>query len=203
MTEHYYSKEQTSAFRPIKRRFQAAGARFDLYTAGGVFSPKKLDRGTEILITNAKISKGWNVLDLGCGYGVVGIALKKINPSIKITLSDTNSRAIKLARMNLKLNNMEGKAVQGDAFEKIPEKNFDTIILNPPQTAGKKTCYKLIEESAPHLKEEGLLQIVARHQKGGKELEKKMKETFGNVEETAKKSGYRVYVSKKPKVDHK
>jgi 16S rRNA (guanine1207-N2)-methyltransferase len=74
---------------------------------------------------------------------------------------------------------------------------FDTILLNPPQTAGKKLCFELIEESKAHLKKDGLLQLVARHNKGGKDLSKKMLEVFGNVEPTAKEAGFRVYVSKR------
>lgn len=199
MTEHYYTKEQKSEFRPVRLTVRFAGQVFELYTAGGVFSPKKLDNGTRLLIEKAVVKEGWKVLDFGCGYGVLGIALKKAHPSIELVMSDVNSRAVKLAGMNLKLHGIDAEVFQSDVFsnKSLAGMKFDTIMLNPPQTAGKKVCFRMIEEAASHLKKAGLLQLVARHQKGGKHLSKKMEEVFGNVSETAKGSGYRVYVSEK------
>ena len=89
---------------------------------------------------------------------------------------------------------VDAKVVQSDAFENIDE-NFDVILLNPPQTAGKKLCFKMIEEAKEHLKKGGSLQLVARHQKGGKTLQKKMEEVFGNSEVLSRQSGFRVYMS--------
>jgi len=199
MTEHYYTKEQKSEFRPVKITIRVSGRVFDIYTAGGVFSPKKLDNGTRLLIEKAAVQDGWKVLDFGCGYGVLGIALKKAHPAIELAMSDVNSRAVKLANMNLKMHNINAEVFQSDVFsnKSLAVMEFDTILLNPPQTAGKKVCFRMITESHGHLKRGGLLQIVARHQKGGKHLSQKMEEVFGNVSETAKGSGYRVYVSEK------
>lgn len=198
-TDHYFSKKQSTPFKPSKIRMRVAGLEFDLQTAGGVFSPKKLDNGTQLLIENAHVEQGWKVLDLGCGYGVLGVAIKKLNPTIELFMSDVNQRAIKLVRMNLKMHNIEGEAIQSDAFssQKFKGLQFDTIFLNPPQSAGKDICFKLIEESKDHLFPGGTLQLVARHQKGGKHLSAKMEEVFGNVEEVAKGSGFRIYVSSK------
>ena len=101
-----------------------------------------------------------------------------------------------LTKKNLKLNDVKGKTIQSDGFKKINEE-FDAVLLNPPQVAGKDVCFMLIEESFTHLNKGGNLQIVARHNKGGKTLSEKMRSVFGNVEETAKGSGYRVYLSLK------
>ncbi len=109
---------------------------------------------------------------------------------------DINERAISLTKMNLKHHRLEGKAYQSDRFSNVKE-TFHTILLNPPQTAGKEICFKLIEESKHYLKEKGYLQIVARHNKGGKVLSGKMKEVFGNMKEGAKKAGFRIYTSQK------
>ena len=87
------------------------------------------------------------------------------------------------------------KIKQGDMYAKITGE-FDTILLNPPQHAGKDVCMKMIENAIKYLKNGGLLQLVARHNKGGKSFEKKMKEVFGNVKDIAKKGGFRVYVAK-------
>jgi 16S rRNA G1207 methylase RsmC len=88
------------------------------------------------------------------------------------------------------------QVMQGDIFSAIQER-FNTILLNPPQSAGKDICFRMIEESHEYLDNNGFLQLVARHNKGGRQLEKKMQEIFGNVKQIAKKGGYRVYVSQK------
>jgi 16S rRNA (guanine1207-N2)-methyltransferase len=103
--------------------------------------------------------------------------------------------AVFLARKNIELNKVNAEARESDIFSSIPEK-FDTILLNPPQSAGKELCFRMIEESRQHLKKNGLLQLVARPRKGGRTLAEKMKEVFGNVEVIAKGAGFSVYVSK-------
>lgn len=193
---HYYSERQTSLLRLKKIKAILRGISFEFYTASGVFSPKKIDKGTKILIENFIMEKDWKVLDFGCGYGPVGIAVAKFFPETEILMTDINRRAVKLAKMNIELNQVfDITARHNDLFQNIKEK-FNTILVNPPQTAGKKLCFKIIEQSKEHLREKGLLQLVARHNKGGKTLEKKMKDVFGNVKEIVKKSGYRVYASK-------
>ena len=199
MTEHYYSEKQTSVFKPKKVNIWLKGTEFDMYTAGGVFSPKKVDAGTKLIIEKAIVKNGWKVLDFGCGYGVLGIALKRKRPLIDMVMSDINLRAIKLTKMNLRLHNIDAEVIQSDIFsnKKLVSIKFNTIILNPPQTAGKKVCFRMIEESKTHLLDGGLLQIVARTKKGGKHLSEHMENVFGNVREEAKGSGYRVYISEK------
>lgn len=199
MTEHYYTQNQTSAFKPEKITVNVLGKEVELYTSGGVFSAREIDKGTKLLIESALIKRGWKVLDFGCGCGVIGIALKKKEPELNVTFSDVNERAVKLAEMNLKLNKITADVFQSNVFEnkELNTIQFDTILLNPPQTAGKKICFRMIEESAAHLVNGGALQIVARHKKGGKELSKKMEEIFGNVAVAGKKGWYRVYVSER------
>ncbi|MBW3015353.1 class I SAM-dependent methyltransferase [Candidatus Woesearchaeota archaeon] len=195
MVEHYYSEEQSSKFKIEKIKAFLRGKDFEFYTSSGVFSIKKVDKGTETLINNCILKDGWDVLDLGCGYGVVGIVVKEIFGSCNVVMTDINRRAIKLAIKNLELNNVECEVLQGNLYDPVKGKKFDTILTNPPYAAGRDLCFKIIEESVGFLKKGGLLQLVARHQKGGKMLKSKMLDVFGNVEEVAKKSGYRVYVS--------
>ncbi len=171
------------------------GNEFEVNCASGVFSSKKIDKGTELFIKNIQIKDGWDVLDLGCGVGVVGIAVKLAYDNINVVFSDVNKRAIKVTNMNLDLNAIEDvEVIYSDLYAKI-DKKFDTILCNPPQCAGKDVCFSVIDNAKDHLKKNGLLQIVARHNKGGKTLSERMKTVFGNVEEIAKGSGYRVYVS--------
>ncbi len=154
----------------------------------------KLDKGTKLLIENYIVEPGWNVLDFGCGIGVIGIAVKLLNPSTKVMMSDVNQRAVMISKKNTKLHNLDIKVIKSDLYSKITDK-FDTILVNPPQTAGRDICFQIIDNAKSHLREKGLLQLVARHNKGGSVLEKRMNEVFGNVKQIAKGSGYRVYVS--------
>lgn len=195
--KHYFSEYQDSELKLKKIKVILRDRSFEFHTGSGVFSKDKVDKGSELLINSCIVKKKWKILDLGCGYGVVGIAIAKSFPTTEIVMVDVNKRAVKLARMNLKLNKVDNvKVLDSDLFEKMNQK-FNTIIVNPPQKAGKEICFKIIEESKDYLEKGGLLQLVARHNKGGKTLEQKMKGVFGNVKEMAKKGGYRVYISRK------
>jgi len=193
---HYYSKKQTSDLNLREINIRIGNIFFQLFSGSGIFSKKKLDKGTEILLKNLIVKNNWKVLDLGCGMGVVGIYVKKVFPKTNVVMSDVNKRAVYLTKKNAKLNNLNVDAICSDGFEKI-EESFDAILLNPPQVAGKEVCFKLIENSFEHLNKSGLLELVARHNKGGKTLSEKMNSTFGNVKEIVKSSGYRVYISQK------
>ncbi len=194
-TSHYFSKVLDFPTEAKKINIKLKKISFDLYTSAGIFSKSKLDKGTEVLINNCIIKNKWKVLDFGCGYGVVGIAVKKLCPETDVVMTDINKRAVKLAKMNIKLHNLKIKIKQGTLYEKIDDK-FNTILVNPPQTAGKDVCFDIIKGAKKHLKAKGILQMVVRPRKGGKQLSGFMEETFGNVEVVAKKSGYSIYVSK-------
>lgn len=192
--EHYYTKEPKSKLKLFKTKATLRNKEIEFHTVSGVFAKRGVDKGSELLINKCIIKNNWKVLDLGCGYGIIGIALLKSNSTLKLTFSDINERAVNLTNKNLRIHNLKAQTIQSDRFENIKEK-FNTILLNPPQTAGKEVCFKMVEESKQHLISKGLLQLVARHNKGGKELSKKMKDIFGNVKDLTKGSGYRIYVS--------
>jgi len=194
MAEHYYSAKQTSRFDVRKISAVLKGEKFEFYTSPGVFSKDKIDNGTYILIENAEVREKSKLLDLGCGYGAVGIVFAKIK-KCGVVMSDANERAVKLAGMNLKLNDVDADVRVSDVFSNIPEK-FDVILLNPPQTAGKEVCFRMIEQSKEHLNENGTLQLVARPKKGGETLAQKMLKVFGNAYEIAKGAGFKVYLSR-------
>lgn len=194
--EHYYSEEPTSELRIKKINQNISGTKFEFYTASGVFSKDKIDTGTLALAENMILEKNSKVLDVGCGIGVLGIAAAKLF-NANVVMADINKRAVMLAKKNAELNNVKAEIYQGNLYEKIKGSDFDAVVSNPPNTAGKELCFQLIEESKNYLKQNGSLQIVARHNKGGKTLSKKMEEVFGNVKVVAKKSGYFVYMSVK------
>lgn len=193
---HYYDREQNTPLQPEKIFVEARDRRLELWTGSGVFSRKRLDAGTRLLLAKYRVEPGWHVHDLGCGIGVVGVFVKLECPSCKVFCSDVSARAIKLTRMNAKALDLDIETVQSDGYEKI-EEEFDTVLLNPPYVAGRKVVFRLVEEAARHLKPGGLLQVVARHQKGGKMIAQHMESLLGNLDDSAKGAGYRVYVSRK------
>jgi 16S rRNA (guanine1207-N2)-methyltransferase len=205
--EHYFSENPKSSFIKEKFEVEISGLKFIINSGSGLFSLKEIDFGTELLIKNAKIPKedknkdkeNLEILDLGCGYGIVGIAMKKLYPYADVTMVDINDRAVKVSKQNCDENDTECLVLKSDIFSnpELKDKKFDVILTNPPFSAGKKICIAFIEQSLEHLNDDGSLQLVAPHNKGGESLKKVMKEKFGNVEELCKKRGYRVYYSVK------
>lgn len=194
MSEHYFSKNQSTKFNPTLIKDQIFKKDIEFYTASGVFSIGHIDFGSKVLIEHAIIEDGWSVLDLACGWGPVGISLMKEYKDLNLFFTDVNERSVKLTVMNLKLHKKEAKVKSGNLYEKV-EGKFNTILVNPPQTAGKQVCIEMIDQSVNYLLPGGCLQLVARHQKGGKSFAKRMEEVFGNVKDICKKGGFRVYVS--------
>lgn len=194
---HYYEKKQVS--KEIIRDIKAVlrNALFTFRTSSGVFSGKRVDAGTKLLADTCIVEKDWCILDLGCGYGVIGIVMKKLYSNADVFMVDINERAIALAEKNAVLNGVSPHIAQGHLYEPVGKMEFDTIIVNPPYVAGRKLVFEMLEGAKKHLKKGGLLQVVARHQKGGKTIMKKMLEIFNNVLDHARGAGYHVYVSKK------
>ncbi len=192
--EHYFSEKPKCPPEYRIIRTLILGKLFEFITCKGVFSYKRIDLGTRILIESADISRGSYVLDLGCGYGPIGIAMAKVY-NCKVIMTDINKRAIKLAKENVIRNRVQGlvEVRRGNLYEPVKGEKFDTILTNPPLAAGKSVIYAIIEGAKNHLKKNGSLQVVVR--KGKEIVRRKMEETFGNVEILSKRAGYRVYKS--------
>lgn len=195
MNEHYFSKKPSSVIKDYRIEAALRGKKFAFSSSSGVFSATEIDEGTRLLVENMQIGNKDDALDLGCGIGIVGIVAAGLTTG-KVILTDVNERACKLAMKNSKgISNIQ--VVCGDMYGPVNGLLFDVILLNPPQTAGKEICFAMIGGAREHLKKGGSLQIVARHNKGGETLGKKMLEVFGNVQAIAKKGGFRVYMSRK------
>ena len=146
---------------------------FVFNTDNGVFSKGELDFGTKLLLDNVlKYNIKGDVLDLGCGYGVIGIVLKKML-DVNVSMCDINNRAVHLSKMNAKKNNVVVNIVSGDGFENI-DCEFDYIVSNPPIRVGKKKLYELLTNAMKHLKRFGELIIVVRKEQGALSLIKDM-----------------------------
>lgn len=196
MNEHYSTAKPSSEQVRGSYAILVNGSEVQITTVSGVFGKGKLDRGSQVLFTYADLSETREVLDLGCGTGVVGIALAKRFAHIDLTFSDVNERAVSIARENAKRNDVSGRFIVSDGLSAI-DRSFDAIVLNPPQSAGKAVCERLISDAYEHLTPGGRLFVVARHQKGGRSLSAFMASIFGDIETVAKKSGYRVYVGRR------
>jgi 16S rRNA (guanine1207-N2)-methyltransferase len=197
MTEHYFTEKPKS--RPdlgiIKTYFK--GKLFEFVTASGVFSKTRVDPGTRLLIESMILPEKGYTLDLGCGYGPLGIAAAVFNPKLHIVMTDLNERALWLAKENAKRNRTENVEIRkGFLYEPVKDMKFEAILSNPPTTAGMKIVLPIIEQAPQYLAKEGLLQIVVRSKISGKRLTTKIEETFGNIKIHARKSGYRVLTAK-------
>jgi 16S rRNA (guanine1207-N2)-methyltransferase len=195
MVDQYYTEKPKSklVFHEIGVSF--LGETFSLFGASSVFGAKKIDKGTSLLIQSMRIEDGQEVLDLGCGMGVVGIVAKKVFPECDVTFTDVNERALFVTKKNLKKERLSAEIVKSDCYDALSEKMFDVILCNVPQRAGREVCLKIIRDASQYLKEGGSLQIVAVHKKGGKRLREEMGTVFGNVETLGKKAYFQVYSS--------
>ncbi len=194
---HYYSEEPTAKLRLYRIKSVLRGFELEFITSSGVFSPRSIDKGTRVLIENMIVMRNWRVLDLGCGYGPIGIVAAKLAPEGFVVMTDINKRAVWLAKMNARINHVDDRVSvrQGNLYEPVRGEVFDTIISNPPQVAGMSVCFRLIDEAPDFLKPGGLLQLVFRRSKGGSRIAQRMKEVFGNCKVIAKSGGYWVYLS--------
>lgn len=194
---HYYEKEQSSPLREEIIPVDILGRSFDFFSASGLFSKTHLDVATRLLIEKCDLTDAKTVLDLGCGWGSVAIVLAFANQNsgLSFTASDVSDRAVLYTKKNAKKYKLDIEVIQSSLFEGMQDKTFDVILTNPPYVAGREMCIAFIEESFKHLNKGGSLQLVARHNKGGKFLGERMKELFGNCDFLAKGSGFRIYRS--------
>jgi 16S rRNA (guanine1207-N2)-methyltransferase len=193
---HYYDEEQEGPLVPYRIHVSARGISLDLWSASGVFSKDELDEGTRLLIEQCILMPGWRVHDLGCGIGVVGIFAKRVEPSCEVLCSDVSKRAIELSHKNVGEQAPSIVVRHSDGYNQIPE-IFDTVLLNPPYVAGRELILRLIREAHEHLRPSGLLQLVARHNKGGSTLKEHLLELFGNCDDDRRQKGFRVYICRK------
>lgn len=197
MTEHYFTEKPKSKVDLGIIRTYFKGRLFEFVTASGVFSKTRIDLGTRLLIESMILPERGCLLDLGCGYGPVGIVAAVFNPKLHIVMTDLNERALWLAKENAKRNRAENIEVRkGFLYEPVSDIKFETILSNPPTTAGMKIVLPIIEQAPQHLTKDGLLQIVVKSKISGKRLATKIEETFGNIKVHARKSGYRVLIAK-------
>ena len=198
--DHYYTKKPKSKLKKYQIGYSFFNKYYKFITATGVFSYRKVDKGTIILIKSLILpkNKNSNILDLGCGYGVIGIVLADQLSDSQIIMTDINTRAISLCKKNIAINKINNASIKsGSLFQPLEEK-FDLIVTNPPLALGKKVLYKIFEKSSEYLTPNGSFQFVIRTKQGAKSAFNKLKDIFGdkNVQLLKIKSGYRVFLAR-------
>ena len=191
---HYFVNDNNlvSDIKPFN--INVNGNSFTFNTDNGVFSKGELDYGTSLLIRNVlNLDISGDILDLGCGYGPIGIIISKLTNS-NVYMSDVNKRALHLTKMNAKKNNVTVNIIESDGYLNISNK-FDYVISNPPIRVGKKILYKLLTDTKEHLKENGRLIIVVRKEQGALSLMKDMSKYY-NIELLDKDKGFMIILLK-------
>ena len=191
----YYAENPDAAHDIHELRVELLGEKMTFLTDAGVFSKKMIDFGSQLLLKCLEVNQGETVLDVGCGYGPLGLSLAKAY-GVQATMVDINNRALDLARQNAERNKVEAKIFQSNIYEQV-EGKFDHVISNPPIRAGKQVVHEIIEKSEDFLETGGDLTIVIQKKQGAPSAKSKMEDVFGNCEIVKKDKGYYILRSVK------
>jgi len=201
MNDHYFTGKPSAKHEPREFSTELRGKTYFFQTDAGVFSKDDVDTGTRILIDTLTLEPGQTILDLGCGYGPIGlVAANMVGPGGFVYMVDVNERACELARQNLSKNGIEhAKVFLGDGIHALPERiAFDWVLTNPPIRTGKAVVYPLLAEAYHSLTAGGCLVAVIRTKQGAKSLEAFLRDLAGQCDTIEKKAGFRVLKCCKP-----
>jgi len=192
--DQYFTERPRSASARSQHRFLYRGELLTFVVDRGVFGSHGLDPGTSLLIENLTLATTDRVLDLGCGWGAVGVAAARSARDGHVVLTEVNRRAARLARLNVERNHADNAEVRvGDLFAPVAGERFDVIATNPPYRAGRPLILELVTEAPDHLTPEGRLLIVGKGTQGILYYQERLKEQWaGSVTVLGRRSGYRV-----------
>ena len=189
MNDQYFAREPSSASRPAACSFDYRGVKLTFMTDAGVFSRGELDQGTRLLLDALPPLSG-EALDLGCGWGAIGVSLALANPGLRVTMADVNLRALDLARQNAERNGAACEAVESDGFSGLTDRRFDAVVTNPPIRAGKQVIYRMFAEARSHLNPGGALYLVIRKQQGAESCIRYLESIGFCVEKLDRSAGF-------------
>lgn len=194
MSEHYYSQKPTTAHDVHTIEETLRGQRYVFRTDAGVFSKKGVDFGSKLLIEQMQIAARAKVLDVGCGYGPIGITASKLASQGSVTMLDVNERAVELAGQNAERNKCDNiRVLQSDRLSAVIGEKFDVVLTNPPIRAGKEIVHAIFAESAEVLVSGGSLWVVIQKKQGAPSAFAKLESLFAEVHEVTKDKGYRIF----------
>ena len=195
--DHYFSSAPkcNDQFGVINARLR--GRSFEFLTSSSVFSKRKIDLGTRVLIDAMVLPQTGVVLDIGCGYGAVGITAAAVNPQLRVVMTDVNIRAVHLAKKNIESNRVRNAVVRyGYLYEPVEATRFNAVLSNPPVSAGMDTVKAIIEGAPKVLAAGGTFQMVIRSKIGSKTLPDFFETVFGGCEVLSRESGFRVLMGR-------
>jgi 16S rRNA (guanine1207-N2)-methyltransferase len=198
MSGQYFETRPVSKRKPARISVTIRGHPFTFQTDSGVFSREGLDRGTELLLEAIEVGPCESMLDLGCGYGPIGIVAARLSEGGHVILTDVNERAVALARTNIAANGLRNAEVRiGDVYAPVDDMLFDHILCNPPIRAGRGIVDRIIREAPSHLLDGGNFWLVARTRQGANTIRLRMRNAFDNADVVKRGSGFKVLRSVK------
>lgn len=201
MNDQYYTADPSSASNPTPCAFPYRGYGLNFMTDAGVFSKGELDAGSRLLLDALPALSG-DVLDIGCGWGAIGVAIAKANKAARVTMVDVNRRALELCRANCERNGVSAEVLESDGMAAVKGRAFDAIVTNPPIRAGKQVIYRMFADASASLNAGGALYLVIRKQQGAESCVKYLKTLFETVEKVDKSAGFWVLKATEPKEEH-
>ena len=196
---HYFQNDPNLASNLQKISFDIDGLHMSLWTDNGVFSKSRVDEGSfAFLKVLLPLGLSGKILDLGCGYGTIGLTIAMASPQASITLADINTRALALCEKNAQELGLSQRVtiLLSDIYKNI-EGQYDSIVVNPPIRAGKRVTYAMYEGAKQRLIDGGSLFIVIRKAQGAPSASKYIEELFGNITLLKRDKGYYIYQAKK------
>lgn len=194
VTDHYYTNRPQAPHDERFFTFSLRGHNLRFITDAGVFSRERIDFGSVLLIETMQIEETDRVLDVGCGYGPIGLAAAKLAARGWVTMIDINERAVSLARRNAAQNDIENvEILVSDLYQAVQDRTFDVILTNPPIRAGKEIVHRIFSEGYPLLRSGGALWVVIQKKQGAPSARKKLEELYREVEEVERKKGYSIF----------
>ena len=199
LSEHYYSNNPSVTSKPKSWSFTLRNHKFMFTSDSGVFSKSEVDFGSRLLIEAfERPNVDGPVLDVGCGYGPIGLSIAKDFTDLSIEMIDVNERAVNLAKENARINEVHNVSIHtSDLFSNVETGEFAAILTNPPIRAGKKVVHEIFEESYKRLVPGGDLWIVIQKKQGAPSAIDKLESLFNEVNVILKKKGYYIIKSKK------
>jgi 16S rRNA G1207 methylase RsmC len=162
-------------------------------TASQVFSADRLDPGTAVLLKECTPGSGRRYLDLGCGYGVIAVALAKAVPEARVDAVDVNERALELCRSNAERHGVADRVHAGLPEELDPATRYDEIWSNPPIRIGKAALHELLLTWLPRLQPTGVARLVVNKNLGADSLQTWLRAQGYSCDRMASAKGFRVF----------